>query len=337
MYEGVYQTPIRTGWTHPNLPMEFRKRRIRVPQMIESTESRTKYRAWMVRYRWHGMSNRYLSFKPRYNGENSRRRRQQVACEERRIDHDKQLGRSRRWEGGADQCERRMSDSQTLMSDLHGDLEGLFRKTIRTIVEDRSQAFAKVMRTQIKEGGDKVTESVQEPHTSESHTNYQSQLAREARQKRHEEGKSKGVKVSGEPSVEKVIKRSQWMVTWSRLETASPFPELETYIKKEGEWFEPIARDLERTPSDRKYGHDQRGQKLLISNRVNWSAATVRKKIHLEGNEAVTIARVMVYVEFDFSVAQSDMQRLIRKKFACMRTTKEWKLKIRVWDGSDPI
>ena len=102
-----------------------------------------------------------------------------------------------------------MSDSQTLMSDLHGDLEGLFRKTIRTIVDDRSQAFAKVMRTQIKEGGDKITESVQEPHTSESHTNYQSQLAREARQKRHEEGKSKGVKVSGEPSVEKVIKRSQ--------------------------------------------------------------------------------------------------------------------------------
>ena len=193
------------------------------PQTQGSTESKTKYRAWIVRYRWQGMSDRYLLFKPRYSGENSGRRRQQAACGKRRIHHDKQLGRSRRWEGGADQCKFRMSDNQTPISDLHEDLEGLFRKTIRTIVDNRSRAFAKFMRTQVNEEED--METARKPRTYD-----RSEVSSEARRRQHEEGKSKVAKPSDEPLVKGVIKRTRWMITWTRLETASPFPELETYI-----------------------------------------------------------------------------------------------------------
>jgi hypothetical protein len=227
-----------------------------------------------------------------------------------------------------------MSDNQTLMSDLHGDLEGLFRKTIRTIVDNRSQAFTKVMRIQVKGVEDKAVASIRELNTNDRP---KLSLEERKRRKQHRKGASKGVKVPKETSVTRIVKRSRWMITYTRLETAPPLPDLETYIQKNEDWFGSIAKDLEGTPSNRKYGHGQYGQKLRIPNRVNWSAATVRKKTHMEGNDPVATERISVYVEFDFPVTQSDMQTLAEKWFAIMSTTNGGRLKIRVWDGSDPV
>jgi len=291
-----------------------------------------RYRIWMVHYRWHGVSDRYRRFKPKYTGENWGRRRQQAQREERRIKYDEKLGRIRAW----DQCKLQMPDIPTPISDLQGDTEGLFRKTIRTIVDNRSQRFTKVMRTPIKEGEDKAVEKVREPHTNEPYTKERVKLSSEERREHYEKNKSKGVQASKELSVKKVIRHCRWMITWTRLETAPPFPELETYIPHmKAEWLE---EDLEQTLSNRKYGYKQsNGQKRPVPNRINWSAVTVRKKRHREGNDSVATERVTVYVEFDRPVSQGDTQRLVEKRIECMKTTNEWRLNMRVWDGSDPI
>ena len=294
-----------------------------------------RYRIWMVHYRWHVVSDRYRRFKPKYKGENSGRCRQQALREKKRIKCDERLQRIRVW----DQCKLRMPDSPTPISDLQGDTEGLFRKTIRTIVDNRSQRFTKVMRTPIKEGGDKVVENVREPHTNEPCTKERVKLSSEERRK-HYYGKneSKGVEAPKEPSVKKAIRHCRWMITWTRLETAKPFPGLETYIPHifETEWLE---KDLERTPSNRKlYGYRKDNEQILeVPNRINWSAATIRKKTHMKGNDPVVTERVTVYAEFDRPVSQGDMQRLVERRVECMKTTNEWRLNMRVWDGSDPI
>ena len=298
----------------------------------DSIEPKAKYNAWAVRYRWHGVSDRYRLFKPKYSGDNSGRRRQLALREKRRVSHVQQLGRSRLWEGSPEQCRLRILDNQTPASDPYEDLEGLFRKTIRIIVEDRFRMFAKVMQMQMQEGKNEDAEVPQELCKIDRSGAYA-----EIRKRQHESGKDKVVETPRGRTVEKSIKRSKWMVTWTRLETALPFPELETYIPMKAEWSEQIAKDLEETPRNRKCGHNLRGQRLRIPNRVNWSAVTVRKKIHLQGNEPVVTERVTIYVEFDFPIAKEDLQLLVEKWFACMKTTDEWRLKMRLWDGSDPI
>jgi len=74
-----------------------------------------------------------------------------------------------------------------------------------------------------------------------------------------------------------------------------------------------------------------------VRNHVIWSAATVREKTYPKGDLAVKQERVTIYVEFMFPIKRSDMQILTEQRFECIKTTKEWKSKIRLWNGSEPI
>jgi len=298
---------------------------------IASEVDHERPKARTLHYKWHRMSALYQLFRPVYTGDNKERRRLVSLEQKRWKTTNERLGLSLRWEEDEERCKCRISNTRAPIRDLHGDASGIIRTTIRTIVNDRSKMFNKAVRAEVFD----KTEVIPANHTRATGERRQSQPFSTPESPRNEERISKLPISTSIKKQSSVIRSERWMITWTRLSTAPPFlfPAIDTYIKMDRNnigWPEQTQLDSEKT---RQKWREKKG----IWNHVNWSAVSIREKTYLVDHVSVTKERLTVYVEFEFPVTEPDFRSLTQARFRRMQNHEEWQLKVRLWNGSDPI